>query len=92
MVMDALAQTKDPHRVAIGRMGAGVRWQNHDTRTLRLGDLPSPMAAAIRQLVQAAREGDAALAARASNEKAADVLADVSAAKEPSRARGRTQH
>ena len=71
--MDATVHTKDPHRVEIGRKNATRRWAGHPTVTLRLGDLSAPMAAAIRQLVAAAREGDAENAKKANPVVVADV-------------------
>ena len=53
-----------PIRVRAAQTAARARWADHDTRTLRMPDLSPDMAAAIRALIRAAREGDAALAAR----------------------------
>ena len=47
--------TKDPVKVRAGTIGAKARWDGHDTRVVRLGDLTPEQRRLVLALISAAR-------------------------------------
>ena len=62
--------TKDPVKVRAGAIGARARWDGHDTRVVRLGDLTPEQRRLVLALISAARENAKAAPANETPEAA----------------------
>jgi hypothetical protein len=76
--------TKDPVKVRAGTIGARARWDGHDSKIVRLGDLTSEQRRLVLALISAAREN--AKAAPASETPGAAMEASGASRRRPTAA------